>query len=165
MRVRLLVLMLCVVALATAAPAAFATRTTVIGFDHGPITLAYLDEGAPGKGVGDRRIGAIGLTPRDSDRRIGSVQAELVTTQAQRPSAGKEIRMGTLIFTVGNLAHQIVVEGVAVYNLTAPTIAVSTSTTRSITGGSGRYRGARGWCVSTHLKDGSWVHEFHLLRS
>ena len=29
----------------------------------------------------------------------------------------------------------------------------------------GRYRGATGWCVSTHLKDGSWRHVFHLLKS
>ena len=93
------------------------------------------------------------------------MQAELVTTQSQRPTAGKEIRIGTLIFTIGNLSNQIVVQGIAVYALTAPTIATSSRTTRPITGGSGRYRGVTGWCVSTHLKDGSWRHVFHLLKS
>ena len=115
--------------------------------------------------MGDRRLGAIGITAPGGDRRIGSLQAELVTTQSQRPAAGKEIRIGTLIFTIGNLSNQIVVQGIAVYALTAPTIATSSSTTRPITGGSGRYRGATGWCVSTHLKDGSWRHVFHLLKS
>ena len=25
-----------------------------------------------------------------------------------------------------------------------------------------QYAGARGWCVSTHLEDGTWTHVFHL---
>ncbi|MGI9116278.1 MAG: hypothetical protein ACR2JV_01415, partial [Gaiellales bacterium] len=107
--------------------------------------------------------GAVGLTRIGTDKRIGSLQAQLVTTQSNRPTAGQELRLGTLIFTIGDIDNQIVVQGVAIYSLVAPTIPVASSTTRPITGGSGRYRGATGWCVSTHLENGNWVHEFHLM--
>ena len=128
MRHRLLILLSTLAVLLTATSVALAASPTVVTVDHGPIVLTYLDDGAPGTGVGDRRLGAIGITAPGGDRRIGSLQAELVTTQSQRPAAGKEIRIGTLIFTIGNLSNQIVVQGIAVYALTAPTIATSSST-------------------------------------
>ena len=165
MRHRLLVLLSTLIVLGASASVALAAPPTIVTVDHGPMTLTYLDGGVPGTSVGDRRLGAIGITAPGGDRRIGSLQAELVTTQSQRPTAGKEIRIGTLVFTIGNISNQIVVEGIAVYALAAPTIAVLSNTTRPITGGSGRYRGATGWCVSTHLKDGSWTHVFHLMQS
>ncbi len=162
-RTRLPLLALVTALALAAAPAALAAKTTVVRVAHGPITLTYLDLGAPGPSVGDQRVGGIGLTRPGTTTRIGSVQAQLLTTQENRPARGKELRIGTLIFTIGNLDSQIDVQGVAVYALSAPTIAVTTSTIRPITGGTGRYAGASGWCVSTHLKDGSWLHEFHLL--
>jgi hypothetical protein len=32
-----------------------------------------------------------------------------------------------------------------------------------ILGGSGKYAGASGWCVTEHLPDGTWRHTFHLI--
>ena len=160
---RLLLLVLVTALALAAAPAALAAKATVVRVAHGPITLTYIDEGAAGPSVGDQRVGAVGLTRPGTTTRIGSLQAQLVTTQENRPSRGKELRIGTLIFTIGDLDNQIDVQGVAIYALSAPTIATTTSTIRPITGGTGRYVGASGWCVSTHLKNGTWLHEFHLL--
>jgi hypothetical protein len=43
-----------------------------------------------------------------------------------------------------------------------PTIAKQSVAVRPVIGGSGKYAGARGWCVSTHHADGAWTHVFHL---
>ena len=79
------------------------------------------------------------------------------------PDKGSEIRIGRLIFSFANAADQIVVDGVSVYPAAGATIAVDSSTIRPITGGSGAYAGARGWCESFHLADGTWKHVLHLL--
>jgi hypothetical protein len=34
--------------------------------------------------------------------------------------------------------------------------------TRPVIGGSGKYGGARGWCVTTHQADDTWTHVFHI---
>ena len=56
----------------------------------------------------------------------------------------------------------MILEGVALYPGEGATLKASSSTTRSIIGGSGKYAGASGWVGSIHHDDGTWEHIFHI---
>ena len=62
----------------------------------------------------------------------------------------------------GTTGDQLILEGVALYPGEGATLKVSSSTIRSIIGGSGKYAGASGWVESIHHDDGTWEHLFHI---
>lgn len=139
----------------------------VITVAHGAVTAQnseYIDLGTPGPSVGDMRTYYIPLTQPKSSRPIGYLTGTLTTVAVDRPSPGMELRTSDLVFVIGNASNQIVVGGVAAYAQTAPSVATSSVVTRPVVGGSGRFAGARGWCVSTHYEDNTWTHVFHLMR-
>ena len=86
----------------------------------------------------------------------------MTTTAIDAPDPGLESRVATGVFTFGDQPDQLILEGVAYYVGQGSTIAVSSTTIRSIIGGSGRYEGATGWVESVHESDGSWTHTFHI---
>ena len=148
------------VALAVGACSAGSGRTVTV--THGAVTATLLDLGAPGASVGDVRIFEL-ATGVQGETTTGRLDATLTTTGENVPDAGSEVRLGKLVFSFGAGTDQVVVDGSSIYPAAGSTIAVDTSTIRPITGGSGSYAGARGWCESTHLADGTWTHALHLL--
>jgi hypothetical protein len=140
-------------------------RHVVLPVAHGPVTpdrAQYVDAPPAGPSVGDVRTYYFPLTQPNRKRTIGYITGTLTTTATDRPKVGFELRTADLVFVVGRPKDQLVVGGVSAYPVTAPTIATRSVTTRPVLGGSGRYAGARGWCVSTHRGDGTWRHVFHL---
>jgi len=164
---RLASLVLVLAAVGVFTPAVAQTSSTqVITVAHGAVTAQnsqYIDLGAPGPSVGDMRTYYIPLTQPKSTKAIGYLTGTLTTVATDRPSAGMELRTSDLVFVIGRASDQIVVGGVAGYAQTAPTVATRSVVTRPIIGGSGKFAGARGWCVSTHFDDNTWTHEFHLM--
>lgn len=149
---------------ATAASPAMATRV-VIRVAHGPVTVRnsqYIDAPPAGPSVGDVRTYYLQLTRPGSSRGIGYLTGTLTTTATGRPRPGMELRTANLVFVLGRPANQLVVGGVAAYAQAASVLAKKSVVTRPVIGGSGKYAGARGWCVSTHLANNTWTHVFHL---
>lgn len=153
----------------SAAAAATAGRTqatgVVIRVAHGPVTARnsqYIDAPPAGPSVGDVRTYYLPLTRPGSSRKIGYLTGTLTTTATGRPRLGMELRTANLVFVLGRAANQLVVGGVAAYAQSAPVLAKKSVVTRPVIGGSGKYAGARGWCVTTHLANNTWTHVFHL---
>jgi hypothetical protein len=136
-------------------------RERVITVTHGVATAVYVDNGATGSSVGDVRFFELPVQVKDSAM-TGRLDAMFTTTGVNSPEVGAETRMAQLIVTFADPRDQLVVSGMAVYPAAGSTIVANSSTIRPITGGSGRYSGARGWCESVHLADGTWQHIFHL---
>ena len=152
-------------AVATANAGPTQLSRVVVRVAHGPVTAGnsqYIDAGVPGPSVGDLRTYYLPLTRPGSSRRVGYLTGTLTTTATGRPRAGMELRTANLVFVVRRAANQLVLGGVAAYAQSAPVLAKRSVVTRPVIGGSGRYAGARGWCVTTHLANGTWTHVFHL---
>jgi hypothetical protein len=154
----------------SAAAPATAGRTqaamVVIRVAHGPVTARnshYIDAPPPGPSVGDVRTYYLPLTRPGSSRQIGYLTGTLTTTATGIPRPGMELRTANLVFVLGRAANQLVVGGVAAYAESAPVLAKKSVVTRPVIGGSGKYAGARGWCVTTHLANNTWTHVFHLI--
>ena len=138
------------------------SQARTVAVTHGPVTATLVKAGAEGPAIGDQRYFEI-VTAVEGSASAGRLDAVLTTTAIDSPDAGSEIRIGTLVFTLGSPADQVVVEGSSIYPSTSSTIKVDSTTVRPIIGGSGAYAGARGWCESTHLADGTWSHVLHLV--
>lgn len=146
---------------ATAALAA----TTVVKVAHGPVILPVVDALPAGPSVGDLRTVWTPLTRPGRTKVVGYLSGSLLTVALDRPTQGYELRTSNLVFVVGAAADQIVVGGIAAYLSRAPTFARRTVTVRPVTGGSGAFAGARGWCRTIHYADGRWTHTFVLTLS
>ena len=85
----------------------------------------------------------------------------LTVVAPDKPTKGEELRRSNLVFQFGAVDDQLVVGGVAVYQIANPTISLGKVVTRPILGGSGKFAGATGWVETTHNADGTWVHVFH----
>lgn len=158
---RLVVLALVLTAVGAALVLGGWSRDRTVAVTHGMIGSTLIDNGAAGPSVGDVRLFQIDTTVVGTGR-TGRMDATMTTTGVDTPDLGAEIRMAQLIFTFDNARDQIVVTGVGVYPATGAVLAEDTTTTRPISGGSGKYSGARGWCESIHYADGTWRHIFHL---
>lgn len=89
------------------------------------------------------------------------VMEYIMTTTRIDDSAGIESRvtLGLFSFTEDYI-DQVLIQGVGLYPSKESTFKPNSSLTRAIIGGTGKFRGARGEVVSTHLVDGTWQHEF-----
>ena len=119
-----------------------------------------LDLGDEGPSVGDERLFHFDGTADDGS--VVSTDWVMTTTAVDTPDAGVQVRMVTGVFSFGNEGDQLILEGVALYPGEGATLVVSSSTIRSIIGGSGKYAGASGWVESIHHDDGTWEHIFHI---
>jgi hypothetical protein len=91
----------------------------------------------------------------------GLLTGSLTVVAPDKPLQSQELRRSDLVFQFGAVEDQIVVGGVAVYEIDDPTLALGRVVTRPILGGSGVFAGATGWVDTTHNEDGTWVHVFH----
>src|SRR5262249_44616326 len=141
----------------------------VFAVTHAQVTTILVTPGSPAHQQGDLRV--LPATPilNESGAVIGRLDANLLTTSVNYPEMGDEVRMSTLNFIFGQgdaqlsgSADQVIVSGSGYYPGSGSTIAVGTSLIRPVTGGSGKFAGARGWAESEHLSDGTWRHTFHI---
>ena len=152
-------------AVANGAAAKTTPRALVLRVAHGLVTpsdVQYIDASPAGPSVGDVRTYYLPITRRGRDRRIGYLTGALTTVAVDKPTADIELRTANLVFVVGRAADQIVVGGVSAYAQKTPTISKRSVVTRPVIGGSGKYAGARGSCVTTHRSNGTWTHVFHV---
>ncbi len=123
-----------------------------------PPTL--LDLGDEGPSVGDQRVFHLDGTADDGS--AVTIEFVMITTAIDSPEVGVQTRIATGVFSFGNDGDQLILEGVALYPGEGATLKVSSSTIRSLIGGSGKYAGASGWVESIHNDDGTWDHVFHI---
>ncbi len=130
-----------------------------------PATAAptLIDLGPAGASVGDVRIFHFsGLT--DTGEAVDTDWV-MTTTALDSPAVGVETRVTTgFVHFGGHTDDQLLVEGVALYPGASATLKEITTIHRALIGGAGRYAGATGDVVSTHLPDGSWKHVFLIQR-
>jgi hypothetical protein len=135
---------------------------TTLTITHSEVPApTLLDQGEPGESVGDVRLWHFDAQADDG----GEVRVDWVmtTTGVNAPAKGVDSRISTGIFSIAaDAGSQIILQGVALYPDKEATMEVSSSAVRVVSGGSGRFAGARGWVESVHLDDGSWTHTFHI---
>jgi len=131
-----------------------------VEFTHSEVIasqVTVLDSGLDGSSPGDERFFVVPATSPEGGLLTGS----LTVVAPDKPLASQELRRSDLVFQFGAVEDQLVVGGVAVYEIEDPTLALGKVVIRPILGGSGVYAGATGWVDTTHYKDGTWVHVFH----
>lgn len=144
-----------------AAPVTPCEASETVTVAHGPVPApTTLDLGEPGESPGDVRIFHFDATADDGQ----TVRTDWVmtTTAIDAPEPGLDTRLTTGDFAFGAGDDQLLLEGTAAYPGTDATLKPSATTVRALIGGGGRYAGATGWVVSTHLEDDTWTHVFHI---
>lgn len=139
---------------------AFAGATVTVTHGKTP-DPTYIDLGVEGDSVGDQRIFEFGGTTTDGE----AVTLDFLMTTTGLPEDGSELesRMTVAVFSFGNgTSDRLMIEGVGQYPRAGSTVKVAGALERAIVGGTGKYAGARGTVVSTHLEDGSWQHVLNL---
>lgn len=162
-----LVAIVAIVALAlmTLAPGALARGRAFGGSSftvtHEAVTITLANPASDGHQLGDLRVTSIPVAD-EAGNEIGRLDSTLTTVGIDTPEPGDEIRISVLIFSFGDGADQLVVNGTGFYPRAGATIASDSTIVRPITGGSGAYAGTTGWAETEHLDDGTWRHTFHL---
>jgi hypothetical protein len=84
------------------------------------------------------------------------------TGQSDDPS-GFDSRMTDAVFSFGEgSGDTLLVHGIGLYPKNGSTVKVSSTLERAIVGGTGKFAGASGAVLSTHLADGTWQHVFNV---
>lgn len=94
----------------------------------------------------------------------GQVLVGTLTTVAVGLPGDQELRSSDLSFVLGSPDDQVVIGGVSAYPAAGATLAPGTRTERPIVGGTGAYRGARGYVVSINNGPAGWEHVLHIRR-
>jgi hypothetical protein len=87
----------------------------------------------------------------------------MTTTQLDTNAEGEAIesRVALAVFSfTGENGDQVMLQGVGLYPGSESTFKPESSLVRAIIGGSGRFKGASGDVLSSHLANGSWRHVF-----
>jgi quercetin dioxygenase-like cupin family protein len=132
-----------------------------LNITHGPVVTTLVTSGSDGHQLGDLRVVSLPVSSDGSGS--GRLDASLLTTGIDQPEPGDEIRISTLVFTLGEPADQVVVSGSGVYPAAGSTIALDSTVVRPIVGASGRFAGITGWAESEHLADDTWRHSLHFV--
>lgn len=145
------------VTFALAGPAVAEQSLTI---SHGPVpTPTYIDLGAPGDSVGDQRIWQ--FNGQTDDKQI--VVLDFVMTTTGQAASGMESRVTLGVFSVGQDAQNtILIQGVGLYPKAGSTLKSDVALQRAVIGGTGKYAGAVGTVISTHLPNNTWQHAISL---
>lgn len=136
---------------------------TVTVLHPAPPAPTLIDAAPAGPSVGDVRIFHYPART-ESGEEVGADWV-MTTTAMDSPSQGVETRVATAVFHFGaGTDDELLLEGVALYPGESATLKEATTIHRALIGGSGKYAGATGDVVSTHLPDGSWKHVFRIQR-
>jgi hypothetical protein len=137
----------------------------VFAVTHLELTTGAGDVAPAGPSIGDTHSFRGSVYRPGTLHATGSIAGVGTTAAIDDPSPGRETRAVQLVFALPNLASQITVGGFAVYPMTSSTLARNSVTLRPITGGTGRFTGARGYLRTSHFAQGYFRQEFHLVRS
>ena len=85
----------------------------------------------------------------------------MITTAQPAATPDLENRMTSAVFSFGG-SDRVLLEGIGTYPKAGATVKVDATLERAIIGGTGKYAGARGTVMTTHLPDGSWQHVLNL---
>jgi quercetin dioxygenase-like cupin family protein len=128
---------------------------------HGPVTLTLTTPGSDGHQLGDLRVGSVDAIDESGD--AVRIDATLVTTGVDTPSAGDEVRVSTLVFTFDGDVGQVIASASGVYPAAGATIEEGSTIVRAIVGGTGRWVGRQGLVETTHEPDDTWTHVFRTM--
>jgi hypothetical protein len=121
----------------------------------------YIDLGTPGESIGDQRIWQ--FDARNAEGEVVVMDWAMVTMGDVDGSPGVERRMTSAVFSFSSSpSDTILVQGIGFYPASGATVKIDASLERAIIGGTGKYAGARGTLMTTHLSDGSWEHVVRL---
>lgn len=142
----------------TASALAGPTITVTHGKAPDPI---YIDLGTPGESVGDQRIWQ--FKAKDSSGDFVVMDWVMLTMGTGDGSPEIERRMTSAVFGFSSSpSDRLLVEGIGLYPTTGATVKIDVTLERAIVGGTGKYAGARGTVLTTHMDDGYWQHELRL---
>lgn len=117
----------------------------------------YLDLGPAGDSTGDQRIWQFG--GKTAEGEAVTMDWVMITTGQADTASGLESRMTSAVFSFGSgTSDRILVEGIGMYPTKGSTVKIDATLERAIIGGTGKYAGARGTVLTTHLSDGTWQH-------
>jgi len=140
-----------------------ATETFTV-YEDAP-KMSFLDLGASGNSLGDVYHFS---APLHSERG-GPVTGELIGSKTllkmqSDANPNLERRATLMFFTFADGKDQIVAFGAADYSPSAPEFEAGQAVVRPVSGGTGKYIGARGQLTSTRNADGSYTQAFTLLK-
>lgn len=133
------------------------TRMTLI--QEKPSLFTY--ENLPGEVPGRKTYYAARLR-KPSGEDFGLLTGNVSTIQPLQGDNPEEARLRLLVYTLPG--GQIVAQGNSLYPRGSVEINPNTSIVTAITGGTGKYIGARGQVIHTRNEDGTYTHKFTLLR-
>ncbi|MDA8962135.1 hypothetical protein N9H37_02150 [Congregibacter sp.] len=141
------------------APSAFAERSFKVVQDLPSIT--HVDVGVEGGSHGDVMAFEAPFITEDN---LSGVLSGIVTTVAITDTEGEPFtdRIGTLVFEFGETGTLIVTGG-SRYALGQAEMQTDTPQVRAITGGTGRFMGARGQVTTMRKDAGHYQHYFELI--
>jgi len=147
------------VPLATSANADNGSVTRMTLIQEKPALFTY--ENLPGEVPGRKTYYAARLT-KPSGEDFGVLTGNISTIQPLQGNNPEEARLRLLVFTLPG--GQIVAQGNSLYPRGSVEINPNTSIVTAITGGTGKYIGARGQVIHTRNTDGTYTHRFTLLK-
>lgn len=153
-------LSLLILAFSACISSAWAETTVTVTHAEVP-TATYIDLGQASDSVGDQRIWRFGgKTLDDQDVMMDWV---MITTGEPEPDTLLQSRLtsGTFVFGTDS-GDRILIQGVGMYPTSGSTVKVASTLERAVIGGTGKYAGAAGTVMTTHLEDGTWQHVFSL---
>lgn len=125
--------------------------------------LTKIDLGAPGVSHGDILFAEASL--RSSGTLVGDLNIMLTTVRLpDNMASGRqshEERFGNLVYHFGD-TDSLVVGGSSLYPINQTEIADNAPQIRAVTGGTGRYKFARGQVITKRKPDGTYEHVFEL---
>ena len=129
---------------------------------HGPTPApTYIDAGVAGDSVGDVRIW--GFSGQSSDNEFVMMHWLMTTVGEADASSEMESRTTDAVIAFGEEGKDtILLRGIGLYPITGSTLKTAATLERAVIGGTGRFAGASGIVISTHLPDDSWQHVFKL---
>jgi hypothetical protein len=121
----------------------------------------YIDAGEAGDSVGDLRIWSFSGQSSDNE----SVLMHWLMTTVGHADAVTEMESRTTdaVIAFGEEGKDsILLRGIGLYPVAGSTLKTAVTVERAVIGGTGRFAGAAGIVISTHLPDDTWQHVFKL---
>lgn len=123
--------------------------------------IQHVDVGTPGMSHGDILAFEASFTAKDGKK---GIMSGLITTVSLPTGAGDEFldRIGTIVFDFGSV-DSLVITGKSLYGSSQNEMKDQAPQIRAITGGTGRFIGARGQVTTTRHANGLYEHEIQLV--
>jgi hypothetical protein len=121
----------------------------------------YIDMGDAGDSVGDQRIWQV--AGKAQDDQVVTMTMIMTTTSQPGQSSDVETRLSQAVFAFGEgTGDTVLFSGTGTYPKAGSTVKARATLERAILGGTGKYAGAKGTVLTTHLSDGTWQHVFQI---